>query len=991
MRTCLTSRLLSAALLALASAPLPGQERILTGTVVDSAAGAPLEGARVTVRGTPLGTLAGANGRFALRGVPRGPFTVTVRMIGYRAVDRQVPAGEAEVRIALVRDPLELDEVVVTGQATQIERRNLPNAIATVSGEDVSRVSAPSVENALQGKVVGAVIQTNGGAPGGGLQVQMRGVTSINAASEPLYVVDGVVMSNVAIPSNQNAVTRAAGGSNPSLTQDAQVNRIADLNPNEIESIEVLKGASAAAIYGSRAANGVVVITTKRGAPGAPRFGVTQRLGFAQASNSLGVRRFDDLDDAIAAWGPAAEDFFEPGRVFDHEDQLAHRTPLLSETVLDLSGGSENTQYYLSGLWKSDGGIIDNTGYGKQSIRANLDQQFGSRIELDVGVNVTRTLAQRGLTNNDNASVSYYMVLPFTPSFVDLSRNADGTWPCNPFIGNCSNPLQTASLMRNDEIVWRYFGSGRLGINALQTETQTLRFSVLGGADYFIQENDLFFPPELNFEGDDGEPGTVLLSNTHSLNLNIGANAVHGYSPANGAFTATTSLGMSYADRDQDLSRITSRNIVGGLDIVSAGTNVQVIGQRQRVETVSLFAQEEVLMLNDRLLLTAGINADQTSANSDDDKLYFYPKAAGSFRFVTPFASVDEVKLRAAYGESGNQPLFGQKFTPLTATQNIAGLPALVTQGTVGATDLRPERQREVEAGADATMFDRRATLEFTLYQKNVTDLLLQRTLAPSSGFATEIFNGGELRTRGLELGIGVIPVQTEGAEWVSRVNFFRTRSKILELPVPAFRAGGFGTALGAFEIAEGASPTQIVGNDTLPDGSGVVRKIGDATPDFNMSFLNDLRVGRFELSALVDWQQGGDIINLTKFLFDLGQNTVDFADPITVGGVETTAGARRLELFGRQTAVYLEDASYVKLREVTLAYTIPEHLVGRVWGAAQYAIISVSGRNLLTFTDYTGLDPEVSNFGNQNIARNIDVAPFPPSRSFWFSVHLGF
>ena len=986
-----TSSVLVALFMALGSLPAEAQERLLTGTVVDSASGTPLEGARVTVRGTALGTLVGANGRFALRNVPAGAFGITVRMIGYRAVDRQVQAGDTDVRVALVRDPLELDEVVVTGQATAIERRNLPNAIATVSGEDVSRVSAPSVENALQGKVVGAVIQTNGGAPGGGLQVQMRGVTSINAASDPLYVVDGVVMSNAAIPSNQNAVTRAAGGSNPSLTQDAQVNRIADLNPNEIESIEVLKGASAAAIYGSRAANGVVIITTKRGAPGAPRFGLTQRLGFAQASNTLGTRTFNTLDEATAAWGDDAADFFQPGRTFDHEDQLAHRTPLLSETVLDLSGGSENTQYFLSGLWKKDGGIIDNTGYQKQSIRANLDQQFGSRIELDVGVNVTRTLAQRGLTNNDNASVSYYMVLPFTPSFVDLSRNADGTWPCNPFIGNCSNPLQTASMMRNDETVWRYFGSGRLGINALQSETQTLRFSVLGGADYFIQENDLFFPPELNFEGDDGEPGTVLLSNTHSLNLNIGANAVHGFSPTSGAFTATTSLGMSYAERDQDLSRITSRNIVGGLDIVSAGTNVQVIGQRQRVETVSLFAQEEVLMLDDRLLLTAGINADQTSANSDDDKLYFYPKAAGSFRFVSPITSVDELKLRAAYGESGNQPLFGQKFTPLTATQNIAGLPALVTQGTVGADDLRPERQREVEAGIDATMLDRRATLELTVYQKNVTDLLLQRTLAPSSGFATEIFNGGELRTRGLEVGLGVIPVQTDNAEWVSRINFFRTRSTILDLPVPAFRAGGFGTALGAFEIAEGESPTQIVGNDSLPDGSTVVRKIGDATPDFNMSFSNDIRFGRFQLSGLLDWQKGGSIINLTKFLFDLGQNTVDFADPITVGGEETTAGARRLELFGRQTAVYLEDASYVKLREVTLAYTVPENLVSGVWGAAQYAVISVSGRNLLTFTDYTGLDPEVSNFGNQNIARNIDVAPFPPSRSFWFSVRVGF
>jgi outer membrane receptor protein involved in Fe transport len=509
--------------------------------------------------------------------------------------------------------------------------------------------------------------------------------------------------------------------------------------------------------------------------------------------------------------------------------------------------------------------------------------------------------------------------------------------------------------------------------------------------DYFIQENALFFPPSLNFEPADGEPGTVLLSNGHNLNYNLGTNAVHTYAPTTGGFTATSSIGVNYSENELDLSRIVSRNISGGLDIVNAGTNVQVIGQRQKVEIFSLFAQEEVLLFDDRMLLTAGITADQNSANSDTEKFYIFPKVAGSYRFVAPVGGIDELKLRAAFGQSGNPPLYGQKFTPLTPTQNIAGLPSLVVQGTVASTDLRPERQAELEGGIDATLFGGRGTLEFTLFQKNTTDLLLQRTLAPSTGFATEIFNGGELRTRGIEAGVGFVPVQSTDAQWVSRVNFFTTNSKIIDLPVPTFRVGGFGTALGAFEIAEGASATQIVGNDTLPDGSLVVRKIGDATPDFNISFSNDISFKRFRVSALLDWQQGGDVINLTKFLYDLGQNTEDFDQPITVGGEETTVGERRLELFPRQTAVYTEDASFVKLREVTLAYDIPEDFVASLWGRARYATLSISGRNLLTFTDYTGLDPEVSNFGNQNVARNIDVAPFPPSRTFWFSVRVGF
>ena len=222
-------------------------------------------------------------------------------------------------------------------------------------------------------------------------------------------------------------------------------------------------------------------------------------------------------------------------------------------------------------------------------------------------------------------------------------------------------------------------------------------------------------------------------------------------------------------------------------------------------------------------------------------------------------------------------------------------------------------------------------------------------------------------------------------------VDLFATRSKILELPVPSFRTGGFGTALGAFQIEVGASATQIVGNDSLPDGSVIVRKIGDANPDFNMSFSSDINFRGFRLYGLVDWQQGGNLINLTKFLYDLAQNTEDYADPITVGGQQTTVGERRLELFNKQTAVYMEDASFLKLREITLSYELPSRLFGRLPGGVRSARVSISGRNLLTLTDYTGLDPEVSNFGNQNIARNIDVAPFPPSRSFWFGLEMGF
>lgn len=982
---------LAVALLMLAAVPLMAQVRTLRGTVTDSASGLAIPAANVVVRGTSLGTSTGPDGRFTLVELPARDLVVLVRRFGYRFRQINVPAsqtGEIEIRVALVKDPLQLEEVVVTGQATAVERRNLPNAVATVNAEEVARVSAQSLEHALQGKIPGAVIQTNGGAPGGGVQVRMRGVTSINAQSEPLYVVDGIIVSNVAIPSNQNAVTNAAGGSNPSLNQDAQVNRVADLNPADVETVEVLKGAAASAIYGSRASNGVVIITTKRGRTGTPQVRVTQRFGYYQLSNTLGARKFGSAAEAVSVWGASAGPLFT-GVTYDHEKQLAGHTPLSSETLLDLGGGSESTKYYLSGAWKDDGGIIDNTGFERQALRANITQRFGSRVNLDVGSNIIRTGASRGLTNNDNAGVSFYMVFPFTPSFVNLARNPDGTFPKHPFV--TSNPLQTAALMKNDEIVWRYLGSGRLTVDAVQTPTQHLRFLATGGTDYFTQKNDLLFPPELQFEPDDGQLGTSLLSNSDNLSVNTGLSGIHTFTPSAGTFTATTSFGTSYALRDLNVSRVVSRNLVGGIEIVNAGTAVQVRETRQRVEDFSLFAQEEVLLLDERLLVIAGVNADRSSVNSEDKKLFVYPKVAASFRFEQPMEALDAIKLRAAYGESGNQPLYGQKFTPLIATQNITGLPGLVVDGLVGSTNLRPERQREIEGGVDITMLRNRGSVEFSVFRKDVSELLLQRTLAPSSGFATEIFNGGKLRTTGVELGVQLVPVTTPDFQWIFRTTYFSNKSKIVDLPVPTFRTGGFGTALGAFQIEKGASATQIVGNDSLPDGSRIVRKIGDANPDFVMSFGSDVTYRRFRLSGLLDWQEGSSVINLTKFLYDLGQNSVDYADPITVGGVQTTKGAHRLAVFGKQTAVFVEDASFIKLREVTLSYDVPPTLMSRLWSAAKIASVSLSGRNLFTSTKYTGLDPEVSNFGNQNIARNIDVAPFPPSRSFWFGVEIVF
>ncbi|HYJ78843.1 MAG TPA: hypothetical protein VEW03_04550, partial [Longimicrobiaceae bacterium] len=616
------------------------------------------------------------------------------------------------------------------------------------------------------------------------------------------------------------------------------------------------------------------------------------------------------------------------------------------------------------------------------------------RLEVSLSSNVLHSVASRGLTNNDNASVSYYMVLTGTPSFVDL-RGTNGVFPNNPF--GPSNPLQTAALMRNDESVWRAISSVTVKADLLQRDRHALRLISTGGADYFDQQNSLFFPPELQFERQGTQPGTVIGANADNLNLNGSVNLVHTFTP--GALTATTSAGVQYEDRDLSIDRSVTRDLVAGQGSIDGGPSVAVFDSRQRVQDVGVYLQEELLMLDSRLLLTGSLRADRSSNNGDPSEYFLYPKASASYRFPDLTAWLDDLKLRMAYGETGNQPLYGQKFTTFRASNSIGGNGGLVIGGTAGDPDIRPERERELEGGFDLTLLEGRATFEFTAYRQQISDLLLQRTLASSTGFTTQVFNGGELETVGLELSLAATPVDRDNLSWTSRTTFYTTRSTIESLPVPTFRTGAFGsTALGQFQIEEGKSATQIVGRNGLDGGGAIIEEqLGDATPEWKMGFSNELRFGALSFFTLFDWQKGGDVINLTRLLYDFASNTPDFALPAGVTTPRTVdqchpgcSGLERVSGFGLFTGQYIEDAGFVKLREASLSWTVPASVRARLPWRVDDARISLSGRNLLTWTDYTGLDPEVSNFGNQQIGRSVDVAPFPPSRSFWLSINLG-
>lgn len=1010
-------------LLLLSGSLAAAQTRVLAGRVTGATSGEPLAGVEVSVlqggvTRPGLVALTTSEGRFSLR-VPDGAFTLQVRGLGYKKRDVAVSAAEANLQITLETDALRLDEIVITGQATGVQRRNLANAVATLKAEQINIVPASSIETLLAAKIAGADIQSNSGAPGGGNQINLRGVSSIIGNATPLYVVDGVIVSDATISSGTNSVTSAGGAANISSNQDNSPNRIADLNPADIESIEVLKGASAAAIYGSKANNGVILITTKRGQPGDLRYAFTQRFGMSTLSRKLGTRVFRDSASAVGAFGAQAAPYFAGGRTpqtFDIEELLAGSTAPAWESALSISGGTDNTRYFASGLARNEDGIVLGTYYNKHSLKLNLDQRVSDKLLFGINTSALHTGTGRGYTNNDNTSTSYYVVWSGTPNFVDLRQQSDGTFPRNPFRN--SNPLATAAQAKNDESVYRFLGSIRANYDALSTPTHTLRLSGIAGADIFALRDRVYTPEDLQFERADGIPGTAVNSSSLSRQTNVSLNGVYTLAPERLPVTATTSVGASYEFRDLDITRNRTRNLFPGQENAGQGTDHLAQQLLTRSKDLGFFAQEE-LLIKESLLVTAGMRADRSSNNSDIEHWYYYPKLSGSYRFSPLPGTVDEFKFRGAWGRAGNQPLYGQKFNLLNPG-SVGGLQTLALGNTTVALDLRPERQTEVEGGVDAALFSNRLSLEVTAYRRIIDDLLLNRTLAPSTGYLTALYNSrGTMRTTGIEAGVTIAPIETRTSNWTTRLTFSRDRSVMDSLDVPTFNApnAGFGASLGNVRLQQGKSATQIVGRDTIvvvddprcleflnvQPGSGrctpgtrIETALGDANPDFRMGLTSSLRYHHVSMALTVDWQHGGDVVNLTGYLLDANQNSKDFDVPCTRSDCRPneTMGQYRLRVYpGRTSRIWIEDAGFVKLRELAVYLDVPRSLLTGTRALSTFTTmrIGVSGRNLFTRSKFSGFDSEVNNFGTQAIRANIDVAPYPPSRAFWLSVDFTF
>jgi hypothetical protein len=441
---------------------------------------------------------------------------------------------------------------------------------------------------------------------------------------------------------------------------------------------------------------------------------------------------------------------------------------------------------------------------------------------------------------------------------------------------------------------------------------------------------------------------------------------------------------VQYEDRELQIARVTARGLLPGQSNITQGS---VFGEQQEnlttERTVALYGQEQLLAFDERLTIEAGLRAERSSSFGNTNTFFVFPKFGTSYRFPNLLGEGSDFKLRAAYGETGNQPLFGQKFTTLS-TSVIGGNVGTNVTGVAGAPNIEPERVKEVEGGFDAAGWGGRATLEVTAYKRRTTNLLLNRTPAPSSGFSQVILNGGQLSNEGIEAALAVQVLKQGDFSWMYRTTYSHDHSNVDNLPVPGFRPSnaGFGLAFGEFFLQPGRPIDQIIGQVAMnQDDTFVIGYMGHASPAYQMSFGNDFTYKSATLSVLIDMQKGGVAQNQTLSLYDCNGLSPD---------QDTPAGqAREAACFDGIANPFVQSTDFVRLREIRLAYALPRRFA-RYFGSTDVQAVA-SGRNLWLHTHYFGYDPESSNYGQQAITRNIDLGPYPPSRQYLFSLAVGF
>ena len=1008
-------RLLAALLLVVpgAAAAQGGEPYRIQGSVVGSNTLAPVVGVQISLRGTNLGTLSGSDGQYVISArLPAGTYTLEFAYLGRRTTTLEVLLADEQTvnvpQVELEETAVELDQIVVTAPGVAVERRAVASAVATVSGEAINRApGVASVDQALQGKITGATITETSGQPGGGVTIRLRGPSSILGTAEPLIVIDGVISDN----DTEALIGLSANADGGGRSGSALTNRLADISPSEIERVEVLKGAAAAALYGSRAKNGVIQIFTRRGRQGAPTITLTSDFEVNTTPD-----RFDLVTTPLASRADVtygfAPSYGAPVERIDYQDEI-FRTGLGASTNFSVAGGSEGTSYFISGTYQTEDGITRGSDHRKTSARAKVTQQLSPKIELTANGNFIQS--ETSFVPEGEQTVGVLTALVFTPPAWDPSFDADlGRYPYNPVLG--PNPFDIIENWQAQEEVTRFVG----GVEANFRPLDNLTIRYLFGIDDYRLENKFFQPPQsiANFTG--------LVQNPVRLSRQLNHDLIGTHDLAFGEGTGfTTTLGLRATRDREEVVRAASRDLPPQSDLITGAT--QLASQSiVEINTLGGFLQGQLSLL-DRIFLTGGTNIEASSAFGEDERWQLFPRLGVSYLIheepwwqESAMGGVfSTLRLRAAYGETGGQPPGAYSRFDNYVTVGYAGKAGLIPSSIDGNPNLEPERQREIEGGFEAGFFDDRALVEFTYYSQRTFDLILNVPQPLSRGLALRPENIGELTNKGYELAVNTVNINRDDFSWRSRLSLGGYKNEVTRLVTAAdtltfgyLNAVIEGQPLGVFyggqyaRDAEGniryirvASP---IAGEGVPDSVMLPMRaslnddnaapyingiIGDPNPDLIASLSNTFTLGRnLELNVLLDGRFGNDVANFTRRItefFGASERVGEELRGDTIPFTYAFNPAGRINIYEE----YIEDGSFVKLREIALRYRFDQPWVQRL-GAASFDV-RIAGRNLYTWTDFTGLDPEVNLFAASPVAQGVEFAntPLPRSLTVGFSL----
>lgn len=1022
------------------------------GTIKDASNGEALIGATVNIGGTFQGAVADENGMYELSGaIKPGRYSLIFNYVGYtvKAVPVEITesGGTQTIDGELSADAMNLDQVVVTGSTLRSTRRSLGNSINSINAAQLEKTGSTNLVSSLQGKVPGAQITQNSGDPYGGITVRLRGVKSILGSSDPLYVIDGVIVSNNSTNVSQTALRDQVGIAN------IATNRLADIDPNEIESINVINGAAAAAQYGSRAANGVVIITTKRGQSGKPKLSFTTSVGVNELRKKLPLTTygkqfgFKDLRlHTIGAISPAqitanpgvtTVDIVRDGATaklasnlvdvtrYDYQD-LIYQQGISNNNNLSISGGNDKTTYYVSVGYSNNEGIIKGTDFSRYNFRTRIDQRLASWAKLSAGLSYIRSQANEKA--NGNVFYSPINSVVITNNIWDANvRDADGN--LKAVEPTRVNPLSTIEDMKFSTGVNRTIND--LQLTLFPIKNMTIDWVVGVDAASQLGKGLIKAYPYQSVAGLPLErypSGFASTTNNIAFQFNNDINITYDW-----AITKDLNLkaiaGTNYQYQRSDFTRSNGEALAPFIQTVSGATTA--VGTAYALDQSYLNGEfiQGTFGFKNWAYLTGAVRRDRSSKFSKESTNQLYPKVSASivasdigfWKSSGINKIADVLKMRFSWGEAGNLNGIGSydRFWQFNPTPNL-GKATLLASGTLANPNVAPERMTETEGGIDLGLFNSRVTLTATAYQQVINDLVVNRTLAPSSGGTGLVTSVGSMENKGIELGLTINPIKTKDFNWDVSVMFNRNRNKITKLGSPSVSLASSNSAGAPVFLIEGQpasvfygfpfakkadgtylftsqelpqrergtqSTTNIVeytvgrAADGQPSGAFVRTVIGDPNPDWTGAVSTNLSWKRLSFSALLDAVQGNEVFNANKRTIEnVGIGPLaekEMKGDLTRGHVYSLVNIEEFRV---------DPGSFVKLREISLTYRFPKFIKG-----IDGLTLSVVGRNLYSWDNFSGQDPETNAGGNADLLRGIDFGNVPIPRTYMVQLNANF